>query len=97
MHCQVVKVRGWPSGQGGGKFPCGSRSTPWSRPELLQSELPADLMLGVLASPTRPRPPVQELPADLMLGGLRVVLVGPKTEGNIGAAARACGNFEAGG
>ncbi|GAX85589.1 hypothetical protein CEUSTIGMA_g13004.t1 [Chlamydomonas eustigma] len=35
------------------------------------------------------------LPDDLVLEGIRIVLVAPKTEANIGAAARACGNFEA--
>lgn len=36
----------------------------------------------------------RHLPGDLVLGGIRVVLVAPKTEANIGAVARACGNFE---
>jgi hypothetical protein len=34
------------------------------------------------------------LPDDLVLEGIRVVLVAPKTEANVGAAARVCGNFE---
>ena len=34
------------------------------------------------------------MPSDLALGDIRVVLLAPKTEANIGAAARACGNFE---
>ena len=37
---------------------------------------------------------LRPLPSDLALGDIRVVLVAPKTEANIGAAARACGNFE---
>ena len=37
---------------------------------------------------------LRPLPGDLVLGGIRVVLVAPKTEANIGAVARACGNFE---
>ena len=37
---------------------------------------------------------LRPLPSDLVLGDMRVVLVAPKTEANIGAAARACGNFE---
>ncbi|GLC72152.1 hypothetical protein PLESTF_001212600 [Pleodorina starrii] len=45
------------------------------------------------ASPPPPPPPPQP-PADLLLSDIRVILVAPKHEANIGAVARACANFE---
>ena len=39
-------------------------------------------------------PPQQPLPPDLLLRDLRVVLVAPKHEANIGAVTRCCANFE---
>ena len=37
---------------------------------------------------------IPAVPDNMALSGLRVVLVAPKTEANIGAVARACGNYE---
>lgn len=35
-----------------------------------------------------------QLPEDLLLKDVRVILVSPKTEANVGAVARCCANFE---
>ncbi|KAG2454033.1 hypothetical protein HYH02_001074 [Chlamydomonas schloesseri] len=46
------------------------------------------------AAPAAPAPAGPALPRDLLLGDVRVVLVAPKHEANIGAVARAAANFE---
>ncbi|GIL89509.1 hypothetical protein Vretimale_1925 [Volvox reticuliferus] len=58
----------------------------------------AQASLGTISSSCVPAaattPPPPSPPLDLLLSNIRVVLVAPKHEANVGAVARACANFE---